>query len=237
MYRFHKNVTITLSLVLALGTLHAQTVDEVIDKYITSLGGQAKLKALRSLSITGVLRIQGFDMGIKSTILNKVGIRTDITVPDAGTGYQIITPTKGWTFMPFSGQVKPQALTADQVSAAQANLDLQGPLLNYKQKGHKAELLGTEMVDSLTCYKIKLTYKTGNIAYYFIDDQSYYRVKMVTTETVNGMLMEKATTYSDFRRTPAGYLIPYKQTNSNGTMEVSMVTVNPPVKPGIFVVK
>jgi hypothetical protein len=234
MNKYYKTFTITLAFVLALGTLHAQTVDEVIDKYISTLGGKQKLKALRSIKITGEMRNQGVTIGLTTTVLNGVGIRTDITVPDVGSGFNIITPTKGWNFMSFSGPPKPQALSAAQVSAGQPGIDLQGALFNYKQKGNRVELVGKEMVDSLNCYKIKLTFKSGIIIYYLIDDQQFHRVKLVATETVNGVPTEAATLYSDFRRTPEGYLLPYAQSSKNGKLQVNLVVINPPIKPGIF---
>jgi hypothetical protein len=231
---YRKVFAATLALVLAVGTLHAQTVDEVIDKYINALGGKQKLKALRSIKITGEMRNQGIAMGITSTVIHGVGIRTDIAVPDVGNGFRIITPTKGWSFMSFTGPKKPQALTAEEVNAGQPGIDLQGALFNYKQKGNSVELVGKEMVDSLNCYKIKITFKSGIIMHYFIDDQQFRRVKLSTTEMVNGVPIEAATLYSDFRRTPAGYLLPYEQSSKNGKLRVSLVTINPPVKPGIF---
>jgi hypothetical protein len=231
---FYKIGTITLALVLALVSLHAQTVDEVIDKYINALGGKQKLKALRSIKIVGELHNQGMVMGITTSIINGVGLRTDITVPDLGSGFQILTPTKGWSLMSFSGPAKPQPLSAEQVTAGQPSIDLQGALLNYKQKGNQVELAGKEMVDSLNCYKLKITFKSGDIKYYFIDDQQFRRVKLLATEIVNGVPTELETLYSDFRRTPQGYLFPYVQTNKKGTMHVKLVTINPAIKTSIF---
>jgi hypothetical protein len=234
MNRFYKTLAITWALVLALGTLQAQTVDEVIDKYINALGGKQKLKALRAIKIVGELRNQGVAMGTTTSILKGVGIRTDITVPDIGYGFIIATPTKGWSFMSFNGQKKPEALTAEQISNAQPTIDLEGALFNYKQKGIRVELVGKEVVDSFNCYKITITLKSGKVMHYFIDDHRYHRVKLLTTETVNGVPMEVANVYSDFRRTPEGYWFPYMQTSKNGTLQVSLVSINPPLKPSIL---
>lgn len=231
---FYKVGTITLAMVLALSSLHAQTVDEVIDKYINALGGKQKLKALRSIKIVGELHNQGMVMGMTTSIINGLGIRTDITVPEVGNGFQIITPTKGWSFMSFSGPPKPQPLSAEQVSAGQPGIDLQGAFFNYKQKGNRVELVGKEMVDSLNCYKLKITFKSGDVKYYFIDDQQFRRVKLLATEMVNGVPTELETLYSDFRRMPQGYLFPYAQTSKKGTMLVKLVAINPAIKTSIF---
>lgn len=231
---FYKVGTATLALLLALSSSQAQTVDEVIGKYINALGGQQKLKALRSIKIVGTLRNQGVVMGTTTSIVNGVGIRTDIVVPEIGNGYQIITPTKGWSFMSFSGPKKPEQLSAEQVKAGQPGIDLQGALFNYKQKGHKAELVGKELVDSLNCFKIKITFKSGEVKYYFIDDQQYHRVKLLAIESANGAPVEMVTLYSDFRRTPEGYLFPFAQSSKSGTLQVDTVTINPAIQPSVF---
>lgn len=234
MKAFYKMGAITLALVLALGHLHAQTVDEVIDKYINALGGKQKLKALRSIKIEGSLSNQGTSLGLVTSIINGVGIRIEISVPNVGNGYQIITPTKGWSFMSFDGSPKPRELSAAELSASQAGIDLQGALFNYKQKGSKVELVGKEMVDSLNCFKLKITFKSGDIKYYFIDDQQYQRVKLLATEMVNGVPTESVTVYSDFKRTPEGYLFPYTQVSRTGTLQIKQVTINPAIKATIF---
>src|SRR5450631_162770 len=152
-----KQIKKTLLALLLLVTVHAvkaQTVDEVIDKYKAALGGKEKMMALNSIKMEGSLTVQGFDIGITVTVLNGKGSRTDISVPGQSDGYRIVTPTKGWNFLPFQGQTAPEETPDDQLKVGQANLDLQSPLLNYAAKGHKAELLGKEKVGATDCYKI-----------------------------------------------------------------------------------
>ena len=48
--------------------------------------------------------------------------------------------------MPFMGQANPEEISADQAKASQGLLDLQGVLVNYKEKGSQVELLGKEKV-------------------------------------------------------------------------------------------
>ena len=71
-----------------------------------------------------------------------------------------------------------------EVAAQQYELDCAGAfaeLVNYAAKGHKAELLGTEKVSKVPCYKIKMTLKSGQSVTYFIDQQTFLVKQMEAT--------------------------------------------------------
>ena len=216
---------------------HAQTADEIIDKYIDAIGGKEKMLAIKTLKMEGSLNVQGMDIGITNTISNGVGSRTDISVPGMGEGFQIMTPTKGWSFMPFQGQASPEEVNEDQVKAGQGGLDLQSPLLNYKEKGNTVELLGKEKAEGAECYKLKLTSKAGKVTTVFINTITYYRVKTVSTVNNNGEETEMETTYSDFKKISEGYVFAFSSTNIRGTIIYSAIEVNKPVDESIFSVK
>jgi len=230
-----KKIGLALLLLLSVNGIKAQTVDEVIDKFIAAIGGREKMLALNSIKMDGTLTTQGFDVGITVTVLNGKGARTDISVPGMSEGYRIITPTKGWNFLPFQGMTGPEEASEDMVKAGQSQLDLQTSFLDYAKKGHKVELQGKEKVDGADCYKIKITYKNGKSTVVYIDAKTYYRVKAVATVDVNGTPTEVENTYSDFKKTPEGYVIPYSQTNQSGTIIYTSVEINKPVDEKIFV--
>ena len=113
-------------------------------------------------------------------------------------------------------------------------MDLQSSLFNYAAKGHKVELLANEKVDNADCYKIKITYKTGKVSMSFIDSKTYYRVKSISNVNMNGTDTEVETTYSDFKKTPEGYVFPFTQTSINGTISFTSIGINKPVDENIF---
>ena len=232
-----KTLALAAAAMVTMQAAQAQTADDVVNKYIDALGGKEKLMLLKSVKMTGGLSVQGMDIGITVTILNGVGSRTDIAVPGMGEGYQIMTPTKGWSYMPFQGQSSPEEVNEDRVKSGQGQLDLQGSLVGYKEKGHQIELMGKETVDGAECFKLKFTNKNSKVSTLFIDAKTYYRVKVVSTTNVNGEETEMETNYSDFRRTPDGYVFPFSQTTPNGTITYTAIEINKPVEESIFVVK
>lgn len=232
-----KNLALAATAMISLQAAQAQTADDVVNKYIEAMGGKEKLLSLKSVKMTGSLSVQGMEVGVTITILDDKGSRTDISVPGMGEGYQIFTPEKGWGFMPFQGQAAPEEMPEDRVKSSQAQLDLQSGLLDYKAKGHSVELLGKETVDGAECYKLKFTQKSGKVVTYYIDAKNYYRIKSVSTANINGEETEMETTYSDFKKTPEGYVFAYSQSTPNGPISFSSIEVNKPVDESIFVVK
>ncbi len=72
--------------------------------------------------------------------------------------------------VPTITKLKPEELTAETYE-----LDSEGPfpeLVNSAAKGHTAQLVGTDKVNKVPCYKIKMTLKTGQVITYYIDQQT-----------------------------------------------------------------
>lgn len=234
-----KKITIGLlaiAAIISFQSAKAQTVEDIISKYITALGGKDKLLSIKTVKMVGSLNVQGMDVGVTTTEVNGVGTRNDISVPGMGEGYQVVNATKGWDFLPFMGQASPEEISADQVKSSQGQLDLQGVLVNYKEKGNQVELLGKEKVDTAECYKLKVTTKAGSEHILFIDATTYYKVKTITKmKTPNGDTGIE-TGFGDFKKTDDGYVFPFSQTIERGTIVFTTIEVNKPVDEKMFTI-
>jgi hypothetical protein len=156
--------------------LQAQTVDDVINKYIDALGGKEKLQGIKSLYQEGITVMgNGNELTIKTWKVQDKLMRREV---DFGMGSQttIVTDKEGWRSNPRNGGAF-EAIPAEQVQNQQSELNCVSPLVNYAAKGSTAELVGKEAVNGVECYKIKLTPKTGGAITYFIDSKDWYVVK------------------------------------------------------------
>ena len=133
----------------------AQTTDEIIAKHIEAIGGKDNWAKIKSLRTEGTIKAQGAEIKIISTQIDKKASRTDIALMGMN-GYNILTTTEGWQFMPFQGQTKPEPMTADDVKTGQDELDIQDEFITYKQLGKKIENLGKDDVDGTECFKLKM---------------------------------------------------------------------------------
>jgi len=210
-----------------------QTVDEVVNKYVSALGGKEMISALSTLKIEGSMSIMGNDVDIVITKKHLVGMRFDISI--MGTeNYQIITPTKGLVFMPVQGMTEPVEMPEEQLMPALAQLDLQGALVNYKEKGTIVELVGKEKVEGEDCYNLKLTFQTGVVSNYFISEATSFIVKTSGKTAVNGEDVEVSSSFSNYKKNAAGYLFAYSLTTMQGQMNFSKIDTNISIDEKVF---
>jgi hypothetical protein len=211
----------------------AQTAEEIVAKHIEAVGGAAAWKKVNSLYYEGKMTVQGAEINLTLTSLNGKGVRQNISVMGM-TGYQIITPTAGWNFMPFQGQTTPEAMTADELKQAADDLDVQGKLVDYKSKGHTVEYLGKDDVEGTECFKLKITTKAGNVETVFIDPKSYYIVRSIVKKTANGQESDVPTDLSNYKKLPEGIVVAFSITLPFGEMVISKAEVNKQVDESTF---
>ncbi len=211
----------------------AQTTDEIVEKYVTALGGKEKMLALKTVKMTGAMSVQGADVALVITRKHMVGSRTDISV--MGTeNYQLVTPDKSWSFMPIQGNSSPEEATEEQHKSQVGQLDIQGTLFNYKEKGHKVEYKGKETVDGTECYKLAIVSKNGKDITYFIDTKTDRLFKSTSKSSRNGEEMEIATTFADYKQTKDGYWFAHSTTTPQGELSISSIETNTIVDDSIF---
>lgn len=222
-----KKNLIGLSLILlAFITVNAQTAEEIVAKNIEARGGLEKLKALKGIIYEGAMQQQGVEVAMKFYYFHNVATRVEFSAMGQ-SGYTIITTTKGWSFNPFAGNDAATELPEDAVKESQTQLDVQGPLVDYKEKGNKIEYMGKVSEQGADYFKLKLTRSNGkSIVYYF--DKNYLVTKAISTATVNGEEQEVTTEYSDYRKTPEGYTVAFHRVNANMDITFDKVIINPP---------
>ncbi len=210
-----------------------QTADQIVSKYVEAIGGAEAWNKVNSIVMTGSMKVQGTDIGMVSTVLNKKGMRQDITAMGMN-GYQIVTPTTGWNFMPFQGQKEPEPITADDLKESQEQLDAQGNLIGYKEKGHTIELVGKDDVDGVDAFKLKETLKSGKVETIYIDPSTYYVIRVVAKQKANGQEQEVTTDLSNYQKTPEGLSVPMSIKLPFGEMTITKIEVNKDVDEKMF---
>jgi hypothetical protein len=215
-------------------TVCAQTADEIVSKNIEAMGGAAKLASLVSVKKSGNLSAQGMDIPLTITTAHMKGMRVDIEIMGT-SNYQIMTPEKGYMFFPIQQMTEPKELDADAVKAGQGQLDVQGSLFNYKEKGATVEYVATEKVDGADAYKLKLTGKGGKVATYFIDTKTNRIIKTVGKgKGQDGTETDMETGYSDYKQNADGYWFAYTMTSPQGPMTFDKIETNVKVDENIF---
>jgi hypothetical protein len=177
----------------------AQTVDEIIAKNTAAKGGADKLKAVKTVRMTGKITLApGVEAPIVMELQRGAGMRMDITVQGMvlSQGYD---GTKAWLVNPLQGSKAPQEMSADDTKSVEEQADIDGPLIDYKAKGHTVELLGKEKVEGSDAYKVKVTMKNGTIRTFYIDAEHFLEIKEESKRMLRGSEVEGDTIYGDYK--------------------------------------
>lgn len=233
-----KNLILIGTMILVLVAVQftqAQTLsaDDIVNKHIAAMGGKEKLQALKSVRMLGTMSTQGVEVTLSITREHLKGARTDISV--MGTeNYQIVTPEKGWMFMPIMGQSSPEAMPDDQFKTSVNTLDVQGVFLDYKDKGSKVELVGKEKADNADVYNMKVTFKNGVVMNYYLDATTFRINKTAFKVTRGGEEIDAGSTYSNYKQDANGYWFPFTAVNPQGETDFSTIETNVKVDENIF---
>ena len=180
----------TLTLVLSVTLLFcvqasAQTVDELIKKNIDAHGGIQKLKAVKTLKATGKIIQQGLEIPITLQQKRPAMVRMD-AVFQGKAMVQSYDGETGWKIDPFQGNPDPEKVAGDDLKDLEEQSDLDGPLVDYKAKGHTVELIGKEELEGTPVYKLKLTLKKGDVREIYLDADTALELKVSSKRKTPG---------------------------------------------------
>src|SRR5436309_6107711 len=177
----------------------AETVDEIIVQNIQARGGLEKLKAIRTLRTTVKFSDGSFRAEFRQENKRPGKVREEFIVQGMAQ-IQAYDGKTGWQISPFSGRRDPDLMSQDDMKGLIVDGDIDGPLVDYKEKGHKAELVGHDSMEGTDCFKIKLRMKNGDVRYYYLDTDSYLELKVEVQTTIRGALQESELYYGDYEQ-------------------------------------
>ncbi|HUI43246.1 MAG TPA: outer membrane lipoprotein-sorting protein [Terriglobia bacterium] len=235
---FRTVLTTLAAFTLLAPAARAQTVDEVIAKNVEALGGMDKLKAVQTRRMTATLKVQSFQAGVLQENKRPDKVRQEFILQGLAQ-VSAYDGKAGWQVNPFQGRKDPELLSADDTKGLQVQADIDGPMVDYKEKGSTAELVGHDSVEGTDCYKIKVTLKNGDVRYYYLDSDSYMVIKLETQTMIRGSLEEGETYYGDYEKVNGVYY-PFAfetgQKDQPGRVQFTLdkIEVNVPLDDSLF---
>jgi len=218
---------------LAATPLRAQSVDDIVNKYVDAIGGRKAISAVNTIVIESNVSVMGGDAPSTTHILVGKGFKSE-TDFNGTMIVSCITEKSGWSINPMAGQATATPMPDGQFKATKGALYVGGPLVDYATRGYKLELAGKDTGD----YQLKMTADGGVNVTYFINTHTYLIDKTVNKLSVNGQDLEIATAFRDYKKLDGGYVFPYTQevTYPQFTLAIThkKVDINTPVDAAIF---
>jgi hypothetical protein len=164
-------------------------LNELLTKHFNALG-QSKLTKTSTIIQEGTLSQPG---GMETKVLMKykrpLKSRMEISM-QGQTMVQAYDGKKGWGLVPMQGKNNIVDITGKPLDQIKEQADFDGILYNWEKKLKSVVPDGFEMIDGKKAYRLKVTKKSGNIIYVYIDPNSYLTLKsteMIKTPQYNGM--------------------------------------------------
>jgi outer membrane lipoprotein-sorting protein len=190
------------------------TVEELIARNIEARGGLEKIKAIRSMRMTGTISIGNTRMPSVLEIKRPDKTRLEFTLEGqkAVQAYDGSTP---WVVIPFAGKPEPEVASADDARDLEVQADMDGPLVDYRAKGNRVELLGLGKVRDRDAWRLEVTLANGDVRDLYLDAKTYLPFLTVTERTIGGRSVEIESSIGDYREI-GGVLLPYSFETSAG---------------------
>ena len=173
----------------------AKTADEVVERYIVTCGGLEKLANVKSIYLEAVTQ-EGAEAPTIIIIKEQNKFCRTEMIKAAENAFLLITEKGAWAFS-AQGQNFAEEISNEKIARLQLQLDIMGPLVDYLAKGHMVVMMGKEVLEENSCFKIKLTTKSGVELLFWLDAKTYM-IKQSSFSEAGSQAMLTQTFYKNY---------------------------------------
>lgn len=214
----------------------AQNGDDIINKHIEAIGGEAAWSKVKSVRMSGTASAMGMEMPLTITILDKKAMRSNMSV--MGTdGFAIMTEKGGWMYLPVQpGMDKVTPIPEGQMGGGKGGLNYKKAQLAEKTDIASAKYIGNDTLDNVPCMKVAIKSKANEEATAYFDVKTYYLVRMEVKAKAGDEETEVAFSFSNFQKRPEGIVVPMTQSSAGmgGDLTIKTFEVNPQIPDNYF---
>ena len=232
------------------------TAAQIVEKNVAARGGLSAWRSVQTMEMRGKMQAGGNNRpaipvpGIrKADVMPKRAteqaelpfvmdlargrkVRVEIEF-DGKTAIQVYNGEQGWKVRPFLNRHDVETYTEEEMKAASAQSDLDGPLVDFAAKGSKVELEGMEQVEGRDTYKLKVTDKANHVRHVWVDSQTFLEAKVEGTPRRLDRRYHGVVTYYRDYKPVNGLVMPYVlETAVDGVkdrekVEIDTIVANP----------
>ncbi|HEX9185482.1 MAG TPA: hypothetical protein VGB87_00285 [Vicinamibacteria bacterium] len=227
------------ALLLALASAApAQTVEDVVRRYLDARGGIVKLRSVQSLRLSGTMELPGISAPFVLELKRPAKMRTEFTV-EGRKGVRAFDGQAAWEQLPLPGE-RPRPMSPEDAAEArsQADVDL-SPLVDASAKGYSVELAGRDRLPGGDTWKLVVRGPDGPPRTMHLDARTHLVVLTLDRRSLDGKDVEFATEVSDYRSV-SGLVFPHRiDVGPKGSPErqrlvIQRIEVDPPLDDARF---
>ena len=223
----------TTAALLAAVAAQAQTVDDVVRRYVEARGGIVKLRSVQSLRLTGTMELPGVKAPFVLEIDRPGRMRTEFTV-EGQKGVRAWDGRTAWEQLPLPGE-RPRPMGPDDAAEARAQADVDfSPLVDAAAKGYTIELIGRDRLPGGDTWKLVVRGNGVPPRTMHLDARTHLVVQVEDRRNVEGSEVDFVTEVGDYRSV-SGLVFPHRiDVGPKGSPErqrlvIERIEVNPPL--------
>jgi outer membrane lipoprotein-sorting protein len=219
------------------------TVDDVIDRNTTAVGGRAAIEAIQSIEVDLHISDPGFEADGVYYAARPGKMRIDVSAAGKHVFTEAFDGQRGWE---WNGKESTTA-SPKATAALQHGVELPGKLFGLhelKQRGHQVELVGREKIDGTNYYALGLTLKDGYRTTLYVDPTSWLITRRRDIRPLHVDIDPTPTTIeqrsTDFRKVSrvqfafGGSETDLKTGKVLETSQIKSIKINPAIDPSFF---
>ena len=204
------------------------SASDVINKYLTAIGGRDKLMAVKDLQTVGTATVQGQKVVVTHTYVAPGNLAMDIDLPDMNNTHALRLLVKGdsisFTQMGQTPQLDDEARKDIKEEAVPF------PELNFLKEGYKMDLTSIKNMNGKDVYELKVTNPAGKTFSYYYDLGTGLRTRVVKNLSQG----QTTTDYGDYRDVN-GIKFPWHVDDNQGEIDLDMTMQSVKVNSGLTV--
>lgn len=225
-------LTMLLCMAGIAATAGAMDADELIAKNVAATGGLKKIQSIETVEATGKFLTQGMEIPFTMTQKRPDKLRIDADIQGLSL-IQAYDGDSGWSINPMTGSQDPQPMGDIELKSFKLQADMDGPHIDYAQKGYSVEYIGEDEVEGTAVHQLRLDTHMGIVMDYFIDKEHFLTIKQTAKVTVDDNEVEVDTYLSDFKEIN-GIVIPMAIDTRRGDVSMNQIMIDT-IKHGVAV--
>jgi hypothetical protein len=202
------------------------SANDVINKYLQSVGGKEKLTGLQDAVITSTGEVQGQKIVRTQKIKGNDKYLMEITLPDMNMTAVKILVNGDSVKLSQMGQTPVLDEETRKEIKEEAMLF---PELSFQNSGYKTELTSIKVLNGKDAYEVKVSLPSGATATLYYDVSTGYRVKTIRTDKRG---QTNTVDYSDYRDA-GGIKLPYHLVIDQGEIVLDLTVQSIKVNSGL----
>ena len=211
------------------------TADQVVDKFLQTIGGREKLGQIKDLTMKLSATVQGTPLEV---VQQRKAPNKSKTVMQA-QGMEILNITTDGKRAVMAQMGNQQEVTGPELDAIKAQNTLFAELY-YDQMGIKRSLAGIETVEGKEAYKVELEMPGGAKVTEYYDAAKGLKIRIMSSQNTAEGAVPQSTDLGDYKEVN-GVQYPHTVTTSIGPQQIKMqvtgIEVNQNLEDSLFEIK